>query len=654
MFKKDVLRMNDNSKKLLELEQKYIELSANQFGGEITRDNIVFTIAKHAGEIKDIMRGTNELIDNYIQPYNKNPETLPPELVSEFEELAAELSSHAGQKDTGLAFLLRDILVRYAKHIGDTALYITNLFGRALALFYLQNALFRERYLKDYIEIRSFGARYAEFDKPVRNIIVRAYANVYVAYAKLDYGDFMDAIEETRHFWRHVAQPLDPDFPWEAYFLNIDENMCTASMNRIRSGTMTDKSLIDQVYEATKRLYERAEKVQRANPLGTFPSRVEGFHTEMKYYTGRITFDEMFEVLQRIYKAASNDDYSSDGVYRKFYTSALILEYASKMTKEKRLGYSGYFKQLEDEVLDYARSIPGSVPPSFVTTMFYSFASGYTSMSDDMEFLRVILRLTVCRHMPTYVHSVVVAKLAATLTEFLIEHRPQDFMGMFGLNSISDVEDNQESLVEFAWYCGLVHDIGKISYAHTISLYARRLLDEEFEIIKQHPKGGIEFFGVDRADFSKTGGAVLQFSDKKGTNLLELDGIFTAMLEVSLGHHKSYDGTFGYPPDFDNTKSLFRTIIDVLTVCDSIDAATDVIGRSYSIGKTLEMVIAEIDEGRGTRYSPHIAAILMAEDAPSKQLRARMNQVINEYRYDTYYKSISSGGNMPIPNLYDE
>ena len=35
--------------------------------------------------------------------------------------------------------------------------------------------------------------------------------------------------------------------------------------------------------------------------------------------------------------------------------------------------------------------------------------------------------------------------------------------------------------------------------------------------------------------------------------------------DTTLGHHKWYNGKGGYPNDFDNTKSPYRFMIDIIT-----------------------------------------------------------------------------------------
>ena len=52
-------------------------------------------------------------------------------------------------------------------------------------------------------------------------------------------------------------------------------------------------------------------------------------------------------------------------------------------------------------------------------------------------------------------------------------------------------------------------------------------------------------------------------------------------------------------------KSPYKTIIDIVTVADCLDAATDTVGRSYSKGKIFSDFEREVAEGAGTRYAPY-------------------------------------------------
>ena len=83
----------------------------------------------------------------------------------------------------------------------------------------------------------------------------------------------------------------------------------------------------------------------------------------------------------------------------------------------------------------------------------------------------------------------------------------------------------------------------------------RPLTDEEFGIIRSHPNRGGQYLSIDE-DLAR-------------------------YVDIARGHHKFYNGKGGYPNDFDNTASPERFMIDIITVCDCLDAATDQYGRNY-------------------------------------------------------------------------
>ena len=52
-----------------------------------------------------------------------------------------------------------------------------------------------------------------------------------------------------------------------------------------------------------------------------------------------------------------------------------------------------------------------------------------------------------------------------------------------------------------------------------------------------------------------------------------------------------------------------KPIVDALTVADSLDAATDNIGRCYTAAKPLEKLIEELRAQKGSRYAPAVGEL---------------------------------------------
>ena len=112
---------------------------------------------------------------------------------------------------------------------------------------------------------------------------------------------------------------------------------------------------------------------------------------------------------------------------------------------------------------------------------------------------------------------------------------------------------------------------------------SRRLLDEEFVCVQWHAAFGY---------------ALLCKIGHKGDLAL-----------VVFYHQTYYDGQGGYPKDQPPCPKNMKPIVDALTVADSLDAATDNIGRCYTAAKPLEKLIEELRAQKGSRYAPAVVEL---------------------------------------------
>lgn len=214
-----------------------------------------------------------------------------------------------------------------------------------------------------------------------------------------------------------------------------------------------------------------------------------------------------------------------------------------------------------------------------------------------------LFRLLVRRQLPTYLHSVMVMYLAEALCKEAVKKRPDLFRYIPGTGI--------DELPEFVRSCALLHDVGKIRITDIVNTQGRQLWDNEFSGIRMHPVYGAELLAAD-SDFAK-------------------------YRDVVLGHHKFYNGKGGYPEDFDNTASEYRMVVDLITICDCIDAATDHYGRNYKKNKNIEEVVAEMNAEKGWRYNPDLVDIMTG----SPKLLAEMDYITGEGRLDIMYQAYS-------------
>lgn len=133
-------------------------------------------------------------------------------------------------------------------------------------------------------------------------------------------------------------------------------------------------------------------------------------------------------------------------------------------------------------------------------------------------------------------------------------------------------EDQAKALL----YGAYLHDIGKINVPQEILISEKKLTDEQWALMKNHPADGADI--------------VRKIKD------------FDTVADIVLQHHEKMDGT-GYPcgKKGDEISYLAR----ILTLADSFDAMTA--KRPYQKAKTFEEAFAEIRRCKGTQFDAELA-----------------------------------------------
>lgn len=227
---------------------------------------------------------------------------------------------------------------------------------------------------------------------------------------------------------------------------------------------------------------------------------------------------------------------------------------------------------------------------------------------NDKERIGFVMELNVATQVTTYAHSTHVARLAEAMMKAIIRHQRELLVGKLGITSKWQVRLHQRQLIHFIIHAALCHDIGKNSIVSVVNNDYRQLSDEERRIIRMHPRLGLKYLKISKE---------LKYYH-----------------DTTLGHHKWYNGKGGYPSDFDNTKSPFRFMIDIITLCDCMQAATERVGRNYKQEKSFEKVMGELREGAGTRYNPDLVKLI--DDIP--ELYKELERIAIYGWPDIYYE----------------
>ncbi len=215
----------------------------------------------------------------------------------------------------------------------------------------------------------------------------------------------------------------------------------------------------------------------------------------------------------------------------------------------------------------------------------------------------LVMILTIRKRIQTYIHSIIVSKLATLIARTMIA-ACSDYFSCAGRA--------QADILGFISTSALVHDIGKTDMAHIIDTEERDLTPDEFEIIKTHPEIGGEF--------------------------LESVPSLAKFADIARGHHVHFNGQGGYPSGFDINGSKYKNVISLVSICDAIDAGTDDIGRNYTVAKPLSSVLDEIIEERGTRYDPVITDAILCNDSLIEQIGNVISVGRENVCYDIYHR----------------
>lgn len=268
----------------------------------------------------------------------------------------------------------------------------------------------------------------------------------------------------------------------------------------------------------------------------------------------------------------------------------------------------------EDIITIYHHRLDQQTDNSYVKYLnFFATYPRAIKYLKEEERIRYLNELNVATQVTTYAHSVNVAMIARELMEGILEYQPELLKGALGEIRHGKVLLNSKKCLDFIYEAAFYHDIGKNGIISTVNNDYRPLTDEEHAIIKTHPALGAELLKI-------------------------APSLYEKYHDTTLGHHKWYNGKGGYPEDFDNTKSPKRILIDIITLSDCMQAATEHIGRNYKEGKTFDMVMEEFRRGAGTKYNPDLVKFIDAHDDVARDLAVLINDAWVDIYFNIYSK----------------
>lgn len=159
---------------------------------------------------------------------------------------------------------------------------------------------------------------------------------------------------------------------------------------------------------------------------------------------------------------------------------------------------------------------------------------------------------------------------------------------------LADAMGVDEHMAHSVEQVALFHDIGKIHEALFDVIHDDRKLDPtEWREIRTHPL--------------------------RGAKVLEpLASFYPDLPKGVLAHHEKWDGS-GYPKHL--AGAAIPLSARVVSIADTFDAITH--ARRYRPGKSLEIGMVAIGEGRGTQFDPDLVDLFLAPPV-TERIRAEM------------------------------
>ncbi|WP_034443297.1 HD-GYP domain-containing protein [Butyrivibrio sp. AE2032] len=304
-----------------------------------------------------------------------------------------------------------------------------------------------------------------------------------------------------------------------------------------------------------------------------------------RYLAGRLGLSEYRTWLLEIYKRADDNDFE---FYSVLANVLVPLEYITTLgNQEDELDAKERLVLLDmyENLLAYALHATGVDNYSLMLEYFAEILYNFREFKGGLSFEEMGLRSLAALHPPTYVHSRMVADISRLICQAMLDNSPSFFRGAL-------YEGKNRAILSYVYHAAICHDFGKLPMIDTISVYGRKLFDSEFALLKHHPQVGYEL-------------------------LLSHDST-KSYAKAALCHHVWFDESRGYPDLPEKIEPNVKAYIDIISIADSIDAATDTIGRSYTTGKSLEEILGEIAFDSGSRYSDRISKVIMLPDVKEK------------------------------------
>ena len=593
-----------------ELCRKYIDNLSE--GHSLVKKNLMLTYTDRKSLLEQVrenaartsaLRRENEDILQMIL-YAKAIEEMTPEDIETLQAFASELFVYMQQNDVGVAFQIHQLLYQYAELHEDYDLRVRQLYHMGMAMYYINPImedlginLFGKQVTNYFSSGSEDFERLAEVKNPeTRKYILRCINNLYTTDERVTCchqpGVPYDSIARFPEYQRYFNyllkafcspenRELMPEYDWDLAVFNLhyDRSLYYQFIQKHHP-----PEILESILESAAYTFHNKEHIP-ASDYSHKEISVAQIYATTRWKAGLITATELADEIGALLDLADPDDFSLRGITLNLQMPIHFEEAYRAMNREERKLYEAKMLEIDKRTQNYLLRAPHNEYNNQVTKAVGE-SIRYRARHNLPLQKKFFDTLLYC-HPPTYIHVRVAAYLSRIIFKRMVEVAPENLLGIYDIYDVDEIRERCEELSVRVYSCALYHDVGKILLLDYVGNYDRKILDEEFSAIRLHAEIGATLLG-------------------------EMETAELAV--VARHHHRFYNEVGGYPENCRPCPTQFKPIVDIVTVCDSIEAATDDIGRCYAKVKDFSTLVDELRWGSGTRYSPHVVALFDDEE----------------------------------------
>ena len=615
--RENIAHFYEKYKENLKTEESVIE----QFTKADTKENWVANLKKKYRSMRQLYIENEALLNLYIRPFTEGRMELNDELADEFLKQIRDASAQ-GYEDSLSMLELAEVLEQYFLKHGkrDNYIWTINLLGGIYNT--MPDRQDGEKAAWYFQKIRSFKDCYFEIENDdVRKRIIYSFYNY--AIVKINFSiidplnpnEIAQVVDDALDFYNDErVRSLEGDrFDFDELITELNYDVFGNYVLSNERETV-DPDMLKRANKVLGDCYKEALK-KNPNPFEML-DEIYCNYRRCQFFLGEISCTEFLEGYKAFcdYAIAHDTMEHEDGFTEsRLFQVAInhlpsIIDILNHYEAEYH-GDPGLRKSCVDEYLKMIRQIPRTGNSNFVNDVVSRSVCQFLEVltANDVD-STTLMNVMVSRDEITLIHSQMVGQIAGRILTSIFENKPELLIGSFDCESLVEVLEKRDQIVDFMSQACKIFDVGKLQKANIVNKQSRSLTKRELQSIYEHPKSGAK--------------------------MLERIPSLNRFHDIVLGHHKSWDGKMGYPSDFDNTVSKDRIFIELVHMADCMDAATDFIGRSYKGQKTFNRCLEEFMQSRGSVYAPEIVDLIEQDE----KLQSDLRHLLTEGRIQTYYE----------------